>query len=66
VKEELSKHVTSALYNPAAPAKISADASAYGLGAVLLQRSESTTVKTEWLFKPQSGYLNCRAMKIKI
>lgn len=42
VKEELSKHVTLALYNPAAPAKISADASAYGLGVVLPQRSEST------------------------
>ena len=42
MKEELSKPVTLVLYNPAAPAKISVDASAYGLGAVLLQKSEST------------------------
>ena len=39
VKEELSKPTTLALYNPEAPTKISADASSYGLGAVLLQQA---------------------------
>ena len=40
VKEELSKPTTLALYDPAAPTKISADASSHGLGAVLLQQTD--------------------------
>ena len=38
VKTELSKPTTLALYDPAATTKISADASAFGLGTVLLQK----------------------------
>ena len=41
VKEELSKPTTFALYDPEAPTKVSADASSYGLGAVLMQETES-------------------------
>lgn len=41
LKEELSKSTILALYNPQAETKVSADASAYGLGAVLLQQNNS-------------------------
>ena len=40
VKTELSKPTTLALYDPTASAKISANASAFGLGAVLLQKND--------------------------
>ena len=40
VKEELSKSPSLALYDPEAEVKISADASSFGLGAVLLQKVE--------------------------
>lgn len=42
VKQELSKPTTLALYDPSAPAKLSADASAFSLGAVPLQKFDST------------------------
>ena len=42
VKTELTKPTVLTLYTPKAPIKISASASTYGLGAVLIQQSESS------------------------
>ena len=39
IKEELSKPTVLALYDSTADTKLSADASSYGLGGVLLQKS---------------------------
>ena len=44
IKAELARPTTLALYKPDAPTKICADASAYGLGAVLLQQQH----EDEW------------------
>uniref|UniRef100_A0A8C6M7K5 Gypsy retrotransposon integrase-like protein 1 n=1 Tax=Nothobranchius furzeri TaxID=105023 RepID=A0A8C6M7K5_NOTFU len=45
IKAELSKPPNLALYNPKSQTTVSADASSYGLGAVLLQKQEDDTTK---------------------
>ena len=46
VKVEILKPTTVALYDPAAPMKISADASSFRLGAVLLQKENIRSLGT--------------------
>jgi len=48
VKDELSTAVTLAHYDITAEIKVSADASSYGLGAVLLQKCESEWKPVAW------------------
>lgn len=43
IKDELSNKTVLALYDPKAPTKVSADASSYGPGAVLLQVTDDST-----------------------
>ncbi|KAK7884427.1 hypothetical protein WMY93_027550 [Mugilogobius chulae] len=45
IKSELSKPPNLALYNPKAQTTVSADASSFGLGAVLLQKQEDSNIK---------------------
>lgn len=45
IKKELSQPPNLALYNPKAQTSVSADASSYGMGAVMLQRREGGTIK---------------------
>ena len=45
IKAQLASPPTLALYSPDAPTKICADASAYGLGAVILQQMDGSLWK---------------------
>ena len=55
IKAELSKPTVLALYNPQAPTKISADASSYGLGAVLMQEHKATWKPIAYASRSMTG-----------
>ena len=60
IKQEIIHPAVLALYNPDAEMKISADASSYGLGAVLMQRSQPAESWRPVVFA--SRYLTDRKM----
>ena len=54
MQEELIKPTVLSLYDPAAPTKVSADASSHGLGAVFLQRTDGSWRPISYVSRPMS------------
>ena len=64
VKEDLTKPTVLFLYNPLAPTKIAADASSYGLGAVLLQKNDNNWETVSYASRSMSE-TECRYAQIE-
>ena len=65
-KVELSKPPILAYYNPNLPTKVSADASSYGLGAVLLQESHSVWKPVAFASRSMTETETCYAQIEKV